>query len=365
MKIGEITSYLESFAPISSSESYDNCGLIVGNKSTEITSVLVSLDCTEAIIEEAIQKKCNLVIAHHPIVFKGLKSFTGSNYVERTVIKAIKNDVAIYAIHTNLDNYRWGVNYEIGQRLGLNKLKVLQPKKNVLSKLTVFVPKTHFEEVQNTLFEAGAGYIGDYSECSFSSSGIGTFKPNENSNPFIGEAQKHQKVEEIRLEAIVSNHKMGNVISKMLSAHPYEEVAYDVIALQNQNKFEGSGMIGELEEPEPIMDFLERVKDVFKCGAVRYTNPTKEKVQKIAFCGGSGSFLLSQAKRLDADVYITADFKYHEFFDADNQIVIADIGHYESEQYTSDLLKRILTEKFTTFAVHLTELNTNPINYLR
>lgn len=364
MTIGKITSYLESLAPISSSESYDNCGLIVGEKSAEVSGVLISLDCTEEIIDEAIQKKCNIVIAHHPIVFKGLKKFNGKNYVERTVIKAIRNNVAIYAIHTNLDNYRFGVNFEIGSRLGLENIQVLQPKKNVLSKISVFVPFSHFEEVKNALFEAGAGSVGDYSECSFSTNGTGTFKPNENSNPFSGKIGEREDAEEIKLEVIVPNHQLNGIVAKMIQAHPYEEVAYDVVALQNQNRFEGSGMIGDLPEAVPTMVFLKTVKDVFQCGAIRYTNPTKEKVQKIAFCGGSGSFLLGNAKGARADVFITGDFKYHEFFDAENEIVIADIGHYESEQYTSDLLKNILTKKFTTFAVHLTEVNTNPINYL-
>lgn len=364
MTIKDISVFLESLAPISSSESYDNCGLIVGEKSTQVSGVLISLDCTEEIVQEAIDKNCNLIIAHHPIVFKGLKKFNGSNYVERTVIKAIQNNIAIYAIHTNLDNYRFGVNFEIGSRLNLENIQVLQPKKNVLSKLSVFVPTSHLEEVKNALFNSGAGSIGNYSECSFSTNGTGTFTPNESASPFLGEIGTRENAEEIKLEVIVSNHQLNQVIVEMIQAHPYEEVAYDIVALQNQNQYEGSGMVGSLPKPIPTMDFLKKVKEIFQCGTVRYTNPTKKTVHKIAFCGGAGSFLLSNAKRIKADVFITGDFKYHEFFDAENEIVIADIGHYESEQYTSVLLKDVLTKKFTTFAVHLTGVNTNPINYL-
>lgn len=359
-----ITSYLESLAPRSAQENYDNSGLLVGDEQMEVSGVLVCLDSTEDIVNEALQKGCNLIVAHHPIVFKGLKSLTGKNYIERTVLACIRNGIALYAIHTNLDNYRFGVNDEIGRRLGLQNLRILAPKAGVLKKITVFVPTDHLEAVATALFGAGAGQVGNYSECSFQLSGTGTFKPEDGSTPFSGTKGTRSLETETRLEVIVSAHRLNTALAAMIAAHPYEEVAYDVYELANTHPYEGSGMIGELPESMAITDFLSRVKRDFGCGAIRYTKAVKETVRTVAFCGGSGSFLLQDAIRAKADVFITGDFKYHEFFDADNRIVIADIGHYESEQFTINLLGDILTKKFPNFAVRLTENNTNPINYL-
>jgi len=363
MTITEITSYLESLAPLSSQESYDNSGLIVGDPQSAVHNVLISLDCIEATIDEAIAKKCQLVIAHHPIVFKGLKRLNGSNYVERTVLKAIKNDIAIYAIHTNLDNYRFGVNYEIGKRLKLNNLRVLEPKNQVLSKLSCFIPETHFEVVSEAIFAAGAGRIGEYSECGFSVQGEGTFRPDSTAQPFIGEANQRSQVAERKFEAVCSTHLINKIVQAMKSAHPYEEVAYEVFAMQNQNPYEGSGMVGELAEPMEAKAFLQEVKDTFHCGVIRHTDLLDKPISKVAFCGGAGSFLLPSAVRAKADIFITGDYKYHEFFDAEERIVIADIGHFESEQFTSNRIAELLMEKFANFAVRLTEVNTNPINY--
>jgi len=363
MKIKEITNYLESLAPISSQESYDNSGLIVGDASSEVSNVLISLDCLEATVEEAIEKKCQLIISHHPIVFKGLKKLNGKNYIERTVIKAIKNDIAIYAIHTNLDNYRFGVNYEIGKRIGLNNIRILQPKNEVLSKLICYVPEDHISAVSQVMFDAGAGRIGDYDECSFSTAGQGSFRPNDAAQPFIGSSGERSRIKEEKFEVVCSNHTINQVVRAMISAHPYEEVAYEIFPMLNSNPYEGSGMVGELEEPMRSENFLAHLKKTFNCGVIRHTAITTEYVEKVAYCGGAGSFLLSAAKSSGADIFITGDYKYHEFFDADGGIIIADIGHFESEQYTSHRIAKILTEKFATFAVHLTEVNTNPINY--
>lgn len=364
VKISEIVSHLESLAPRSSQESYDNAGLICGDLNANVSSALICLDSIESVIDEAIRLNCGLVIAHHPIVFKGLKSLTGKNYVERVVIKCIQNNIALYAIHTNLDNYKYGVNFEISQRLGLKNIEILAPKENVLKKLIVFVPKENAETLSSALFLAGAGNIGNYSECSFSANGIGSFLPNENANPKVGERSKRNLVEEVKLEFIVSNHRLRNVIIAMHENHPYEEIAFDVLHLENNNPHEGAGMIGELESEMPIMDFLHFLKQQFHCGVVRHTKPINDTVKKIALCGGSGSFLLRDAIQKKADIFITGDFKYHEFFDAEQKIVIADIGHYESEQFTINLIERILKKKFPNFAVHLTGINTNPINYL-
>jgi len=363
MRIKEITNFLEGLAPLSSQESYDNCGLIVGDASSELKGVLVSLDCIEEVVDEAIHVGANLIVAHHPIVFKGLKKINGKNYIERTVLKAIKNDIAIYAIHTNYDNYQYGVNREIGERMGLQGLRVLAPKKQVLTKLVCFVPKTHVKVVSEAMYEAGAGTIGNYAECSFKTEGEGTFKPLDGANPVEGVVGQLSSVEEFRLEVLVSNHVLSKVVSAMKNAHPYEEVAHELYSVMNDNQSEGSGMIGELAEPVNEIDFLEMLKREFKCGSIRHTSLLNKKVKTVAFCGGAGSFLLNNAKSARADVFVTGDFKYHEFFDAENQIVIADIGHFESEQYTSNRLASILTKKFPKFAVRLTKVNTNPINY--
>ncbi|MEZ4936555.1 MAG: Nif3-like dinuclear metal center hexameric protein [Crocinitomicaceae bacterium] len=363
MRIQEVIRYLESLAPLSSQESYDNSGLLVGDASRETTSALIALDCTEDIVDEAIRKNCNLIISHHPIIFKGLKSITGRNYVERTIIKAIQNDIAIYALHTNLDNYLHGVNFEIGKRIGLNHLKVLAPSSDNLLKLVVYVPEKNAQEMRDALFQAGAGNIGNYSECSYNISGEGTFKGNDASNPALGNKGERHTEKETRIEVILSKHQQHLVLAAMLNSHPYEEVAYDLIPLINKNNYEGAGMIGELESAMQTEDFLKHLKEVFDVPCIRHTALVKGIIRKVAFCGGSGSFLLKQARSHKADIYVTGDFKYHEFFDAEDQIIIADIGHYESEQYTKNLLHDILSKKFPKFAVHLTEISTNPINY--
>ncbi len=363
MKIKEITSYLESLAPLGSQASFDNCGLLVGDSQAEITSILVCLDCTEEVLEEAIDLGANLIIAHHPIIFGGLKKITGRNYVERTVIKAIQNNLAIYAIHTNLDHSINGVNAEIARRIGIKNPRILLPNENVLSKLIVYTPTEHVEQVEEALFEAGAGRIGNYSECDFQSRGIGSFKPMEGSNPFEGEIGVKSKNEETKIEVLVSNHQLPQILNAMRESHPYEEVAYDVIALKNSNSQEGSGMIGILEFPAEPLTFLAKLKQIFQCGIIRHTDLLNKPIKTVAFCGGSGSFLLQNAIQQKADIFITGDYKYHDFFDADNQIIIADIGHFESEQYTTNLIVSILSEKFTKFATHNTRVITNPINY--
>lgn len=361
--IREITSYLESLSPLSTQESYDNSGLLVGDFNTEIDRVLISLDCTEDIVDEAIEKKCQLIISHHPIIFKGLKKINGEDYVQRTVLKAIKNNIALYAIHTNLDNYKYGVNFEISKRLGLKSTNILLPKEQSLTKLIVYIPIEFAEKVSDALFSVGAGRIGNYSECHFNTVGTGTYKPGEDSNPFEGKSGIRSRVDEVKAEFLVENSRITRVIKALLDSHPYEEVAYDLISLKNENEFEGSGMIGELENEISEERFLALVKKIFNCGNIKYSNKLGKPIKKIAICGGSGSFLIRRAISKNADAFITSDIKYHEFFDADNRIFLLDIGHYESEQFTKDLIADILKKKFSNFAIHLTERNTNPINY--
>lgn len=362
--VSQLLASLQQLAPFTYQESYDNSGLLVGDPEMEITGVVVALDCTEAVIDDALSSGANVVVAHHPIIFKGLKRLTGSNYVERTVIHAIRHNVALIAIHTNLDNMYFGVNHVISEKLKLKDVQVLAPKEATLFKLGVYVPRDSEEAVRTAMAEAGAGHIGDYDYCSFSVEGTGRFRPNEQASPHIGTAGQIETVGETRIEVTVGRHVLGAVEKAMKKAHPYEEVAYDVVALDTTNAYIGSGMVGNLPEPVPVMSFLRALRETFGCGVIRYTDPVSETVSRIAVCGGSGGFLLRDALKAGADIFVTADYKYHEFFDADGKIVIADIGHFESEQYTSDYLVAVLMKKFTTFAVRLTNVNTNPINYL-
>lgn len=363
MKVKDVVQFLESVAPVHLQEDYDNSGLLVGDMENELTGILVSLDCTEEIVQEAIDKKCNLIVSHHPIIFKGLKNLTGKNYVDRTVIKAIKNNISLYAIHTNLDNIQNGVNLKIMEKLGITTSEILSPKTQLLRKLVVFCPNEDVGKLKDALFNAGAGNIGNYSDCSFSIEGKGTFKPGEGANPHVGEMNSRHEAMENRVEVIYPFFKENEVLSAMRNNHPYEEVAHDIYTLQNQWQDVGSGAIGELKDPMNEEDFLIFVKSCFGLKMVRFTPFLGKKVKKIAVCGGSGSFLIKSALAQKADVFISSDIKYHEFFDAEGKMVIMDIGHYESEQFTIDLLGDLLKKKFTTFAVRLTELNTNPINY--
>ncbi len=363
-RIKDIIQYLETIAPPSLQESYDNSQLITGNLETEVTGVLITLDTTEAVVDEAINMDCNLIISHHPIVFKGLKSFTGKTYVERTVIQAIKRDIAIYAIHTNLDNVQEGVNKKICDKLGLINTQILSPKSSVLSKLVTFVPSENLEKVKDALFNAGAGNIGNYSDCSFSINGEGQFKPNKKANPNIGSAEELEKVNEIRLEVLVPSYLKNKVLKALREAHPYEEVAYYLNTLDNAQQDVGSGMMGELTESISSKEYLEQLKSDMNLNVIRHTHIVKKKIKKIAVCGGAGSFLLKDAINAGADLFVSSDFKYHEFFDAEDKIIIADIGHYESEVYTKELIYEFLSEKFNTFALNLSKTVTNPISYL-
>lgn len=363
MKISSVLTVLETAAPPQLQEDYDNAGLITGLPDWDCTGILLALDATEDVIKDAIQQKCNLVVTHHPIVFKGLKKINGNNYVERAVIKAIKNDIAIYAIHTNLDNIIEGVNGKIASLLGLKNLSVLSGKKNLLRKLQTYVPQKNAEQVRDAVFNAGAGQIGNYSECSFNISGIGTFKAGKGAKPFIGKENERHQENEVRIEVIFPAYLEKQILAAMVEAHPYEEVAHDVIELSNSFKNIGSGLIGELDSGVEESGFIQKLKEVFKTPVVRHSAFTGRKIKKVAVCGGAGSFLITSALSSGADIYITADMKYHDFFEADNKILIADVGHFESEQYTIDLLQEILVQKFPTFAVLKTGVKTNPVNY--
>ncbi len=363
MKIKELTSYLEQIAPLAYQESYDNCGLLLGDAQSELRGVLVSLDVTEEVVQEAIERGCNLIVAHHPLIFKGLKKITGRNYVERTAILAIKNDIAVYAIHTNLDNVSGGVNYKIAQKLNLSSITVLRTKSQILSKLTVFVPLNDTPKLLAGLHKAGAGEIGNYSDCSFKTNGIGTFRPNDLANPSIGARGALEEVEENRIEVIFPSYLTHKILVSMYENHPYEEVAYYLHTLENNSQDVGSGAVGLLPEEMDVNSFLSYLKRQMELSVIRYTTLPKGKIRKVAVCGGVGSFLLGDAKATGADAFVTADYKYHEFFDAEGEILIADIGHFESEVFTKDLLVEIISKKITNFAPCLSAINTNPVNY--
>ncbi len=362
MKISVVIDCLESFAPPSLQEDYDNAGLIVGNSEGECTGIITTLDVTEKVVEEAVSRKCNLIVAHHPIIFKGLKRLNGANYVERTVISAIKNNIAVYAVHTNLDNVITGVNKKIAEKLELQNLQVLEPKEKILKKMVTFSPKENAAGVRNALFKSG-GKLGNYSECSFNTEGVGTFKAEAGAHPYIGNIGERHEENETRIEVIFPAYLQKQMIMALKAEHPYEEVAYDIYPLDNKLNDLGSGVSGDLPKPLFEKELFSRLKIAFKLQTIRHSPFLKKKISRIAVCGGAGSFLISQAKASGAQAFITSDIKYHEFFDADSEILMADIGHFESEQYTIALLADILTEKFPNFAVLKTKINTNPVNY--
>jgi dinuclear metal center YbgI/SA1388 family protein len=363
MKIKDIIVCLETLANPGLQESYDNVGLLTGNYNWECSGIICTLDATEDVIAEAIAKRCNLVVAHHPIIFGGLKRINGTNYVERTIIAAIKNDIAIYTIHTNLDNVLHGVNNKIAEKLGLIDRRILHPKSGLLSKLHFYVPIDFAAKVRDAIFSVGAGEIGNYSENSFSTTGFGTFKGNNLSQPFIGKPGERATIEEQKIEIIFPNWLQNKVINALKEAHPYEEVAYEIVPTTNKLQMVGSGLVGHLPEQMDAVHFLHMLKNSFDLQVVRHTNLLDKPIQKVAVCGGAGSFLLPQAIQAGADIFITADMKYHEFFDADQQLVIADIGHWESEQFTIELLIEVLQQNFPTFAVLKSKVKTNPVQY--
>lgn len=363
MIIKEVTDFLETIAPLSYQESYDNSGLIIGNYKNEIKGILISFDCTEDIIKEAISKNCNLIISHHPLIFSGIKKINGNSFIDKIIISAIKNDISIYAIHTNIDNIITGVNKILCDKLNLINHKIMIPQTGLLRKLITFCPDDYAEKVRQQLFEAGAGHIGNYNSCSYNTVGYGTFKALDGANPFVGEKNNIHKENETKIEVIYSKNIESRILNSLFKSHPYEEVAYDIIQLENEFKNVGSGMIAELNEPINELEFLTIVKQTLNIKCIKHSELLGKKIKKVALCAGSGSFLIKEAKKSGADIFLTADIKYHQFFEAENMIIIADIGHYESEQFIKELLFDILSKKFANFAILISENNTNPIMY--
>ena len=364
MIIKDITDYLEELAPLNYAEDFDNVGLLIGKDNTPVTGVLVTLDTLEKTVEEAITKKCNLIVSFHPIIFGGIKKLNGNSYVERVVLKAIQNDIAIYATHTALDNSKNGVSAKISEVLGLKNNKILLPKKGILKKLTTFIPLENAEKLRNALFNAVAGNIGNYDRCSFNIDGEGTYRGNQNSNPSIGKKGENHTENETQISVIYESKNETTILASLQKNHPYEEVSYDLLTIENVHQNIGMGMIGDLPTEMEENEFLIFLKERMKTACIRHSNLINKKIKKVAVLGGSGSFAISDAIKAGADAYVSADFKYHEFFKAENKIILADIGHYESEQFTKNLLVDYLTKKFSNFAIILSEESTNPIYYI-
>ena len=364
VKLASIIAFLENLAPASLQESYDNSGLLIGQPEQMVNKALITLDVTPEVIDEAVSNGCDLIIAHHPLIFKGLKRLTGSSEVETCVIEAIRNHLAIYSIHTNLDNIPSGVNSQLAEKLGLINTRILSPKANMLKKIVTFCPTEHAHDVRTALFEAGGGHLGNYSHCSYNQAGEGTFMAHENSQPFVGEKEKLHTEAEIKIETIVPSFRVNKVIKALLHVHPYEEVAYDIYPLENTYRDAGSGMLGSLKEPMPPLDFLNKIKKNLGCQHIKHNQLITRHVQTVAICGGSGSFLSEAAFRANADVFVTADVKYHEFFEYRGKMTIVDAGHFETEQGTKVLLESLLTKNFPNFALRISKKNVNPVSFL-
>jgi dinuclear metal center YbgI/SA1388 family protein len=363
MKLKELCSFLDTSIPLSYQEDYDNSGLQIGVPDMEVNSALLALDITEDVIDEAIAAGCNLIVSHHPLIFRPIKKLSGGSMNERIVAKAIKNDIAIYSAHTNLDSLPGGVSYRMAEKLGLKNVRVLVPLKNRFLKLVAFIPENYLEKVKDAVFDAGAGITGNYDRCSFSTPGTGSFRPGENANPFVGKKGKIHFEREVRFETILYTMLKEKVIEALLHAHPYEEPAYDIYLLENESTEAGLGCIGELPKQMEASEFIKHIADIFSASGLRYSRISDSKISKIALCGGSGASLLKEAIASGADAFVTADIKYHAFFDAENRILLADIGHYEGEKFSVEILYNLIIKKFPTFALRFSEINTNPINY--
>ncbi len=362
MKVKELVSELERFAPSCLQESYDNAGLNVGFPDAEINGVLICVDVVPEVVDEAIAKGCNMIVSHHPLIFPNIKRITGSNNVEKSIIKALQNNISIYCGHTNFDKAQNGVSKKMCEKLGLKNCTVIDAEKHLLRKIAVFVPESHADAVRKAMFLAGAGTIGYYDECSFNVNGTGTFRAGEKCNPFVGEIGKQHHEAEVKIEVICPSYLQAKVVSAMLKVHPYEEPAFDIYQIENQWEQVGLGAIGELAEEITEDELFETVKQTFKVGNIRHSAKTGRKIRRVAVCGGSGASYIRTAIAMKADAYITADIKYHDWFLAEGKILLLDIGHYESEQFTKEIFYDIVTKKSDGFASYHSEINTNPIN---
>lgn len=363
LSVKNVSDLIEQWAPLAYAEDFDNVGLLVGDPSQKVNGVLVTLDTTEEVIDEAVSKKCNLIVSFHPIVFSGLKKITGKSYVERTVIKAIQNDIAIYCIHTALDNQADGVSKALSDAIGLTDTQVLIPQKNTIKKLRFYVPNDHVQKVQNALFDVGAGRIGQYDQCSFVSEGIGGFRALEEALPFVGTHHQRHHEPETQVQLVFEKHIEQHMVQVLKKVHPYQEVAYEILSLDNTSSHIGMGLIGTLKKPLKEISFLTRLKNRLGTPLLRHSKTLNNPIHSVAVLGGSGSFAIPNAIALKADAYVTSDLKYHDFFTSASSILLVDVGHYESEQFTKNILVKYLIKKMPNFAIVLSETKTNPVQY--
>lgn len=363
MILKDLVNIINEEFPFALQEGYDNSGLLLGDPHKKITKGLICFDLTENVLNEAVESKCDIIISHHPLIFDAIKSLTGKNFNERILIKAVKNDIAIIAVHTNIDNSFIGVNKVFAEKLGLDNLNILAPKQNMLKKLVVFCPLAHAEKVRKAMFDAGAGKIGDYDSCSYNLSGEGSFRASDAANPFVGEVDKLHFEPEVRIETIFPEYLQNVILNEMIKAHPYEEVAYDIYSLDNKLYRAGAGMIGNLKDPLKEEEFLKLVKNSLNASVLKHSELMDKEVLRVAVCGGSGGFLLENAIRMGADAFISGDIKYHQFLDSQNNILLVDAGHFETEHFTSNIIYEIVSKKITNFALQISQRQKNAVNY--
>ncbi|MCS7077691.1 MAG: Nif3-like dinuclear metal center hexameric protein [Bacteroidia bacterium] len=364
MIIQELIDFLQQIAPNNLKEDYDNVGLLIGSPKNEVKSVLTALELSDEVIDEAKKLNCNLIITHHPIIFRPFKKITSQSYNEHIVYRCVQEGLNVYAMHTNFDHVFKGTNYGLAQQFNLSTLKPLRKLQEYYKVLVTFVPTHQVARVRSALSQAGAGNIGNYSECSYNVQGYGTFRPNEHSKPFSGIKNQLSQEVEVRLEMRFPAYLEGQVVSALLQSHPYETPAYHIFADHStQELYDGAGIIGDLPTSYTPKDFLKIVKQVLKTPFLRYTRTDKKKIQRIALCGGAGSFLIPDAIEQKADAFITSDITYHTFFDVPRSLMLIDGGHYETEQHVAQMIANYITQKFDTLIVNVSTISTNPVCY--
>lgn len=364
-KIKEVLQAMDAICSESIQESWDNSGLQWGDDSETVKGVIVSLDVTMDVINEAIDCGCNLIIAHHPLIFGPLKQVRkNGTEVERLAYHCIQNSIAVYAAHTNWDKVAQGVSWVMAKRIGLLNEEILQPEKDGLCNLKVMGTPRDIAEIRKAWFNAGIGNVGEYSNCSFTTDGWGTFEPSESANPSVGEKNKTEFLRENAIEILCTKKDVSKALAIATETSSYETIAHSIIPLKNTNDTLGFGCIGELKEALSLSDFLALCKEKYACKVVRYNPSEKIKnIKTVAVCGGSAIDFLPTAIARKADAYITADVKYHQFMLADDALTLVDVGHYESEIWAMEYLTHLISEKFHNFAIRLTTINTNSVRY--
>ncbi len=366
----QIFDWIEEWADPALAEDWDHIGNLVGSPADSVSRVLVTLDVTDEVIAEAIDENVNLIVAHHPLFRDPIPYLRSDLFSSSRVYRLIQKGISLYAAHTNLDAAPGGINDVLADLLGLRDVEILFPTyEENLYKIVVFVPLGHEERVREAISARGGGWIGNYSDCTFQTEGVGTFRPLEGTKPFIGETGELERVRETRIETIAPQKKLSDLLKNMIAAHPYEEVAYDIYPLKNTGTKAGLGRIGRLPESLALADFARKVKDSLGLGMVRITGDPQRSVSKIALCGGGGMSLLEQAIKCDADLYLTGDIRHHGALDAlDRGIALVDGGHYGTERVIvpvlADYLQKKAKEAGEGLTVLVSQINTDPFSYI-